>query len=318
MSAKVFLSQSGETSRAVAEALAEWIPNVIQSVQPFVSSEDIEKGARWATDIARELEASSVGVLCMTADNLEAPWIMFEAGALSKTVQQSRVIPYLLDIEPTDMTGPLVQFQAARANKDETRQLMRTINGTLTDGRLPDTKLETAFEVWWPKLQAKLDEIRARRASGPPVVRRSTNEMLEEILALSRVQAKQQRPAWTNPPLRHPIFARLKKLLGVTYRVYFVSRDELGEWLTARGFMQTPEPPSDPGMLVWTKSDKDEVSTLAVTLELFDDKGRLIAGTGWTDSWVELTVTPKKPPKGKESFDDFPEALDPEDDDLPF
>ena len=40
-----------------------------------------------------------------------------------KICDKTRVCPYLLDLEPTDITGPLTQFQAAKANKEATEKL---------------------------------------------------------------------------------------------------------------------------------------------------------------------------------------------------
>jgi hypothetical protein len=50
-------------------------------------------------------------------ENQVAPWILFEAGALAKTIESTFVVPYLIDLEPPNINrGPLKQFQAKRAN----------------------------------------------------------------------------------------------------------------------------------------------------------------------------------------------------------
>jgi hypothetical protein len=72
---KVFLSWSGDLSHEVACTLRDWLPCVIQSLKPWVSSEDIEKGTRWSTDIAKELRDTAYGILCVTKENLGAPWV---------------------------------------------------------------------------------------------------------------------------------------------------------------------------------------------------------------------------------------------------
>jgi hypothetical protein len=82
---KVFISWSGSQSREVAEALKDWLPRVIQSLRPYVSSEDIDKGTRWSNDISSELASSQIGIVCVTQNSLNAVWTHFEAGALYKS-----------------------------------------------------------------------------------------------------------------------------------------------------------------------------------------------------------------------------------------
>ena len=88
---KIFISWSGDQSKKIAEILRKWLPSVIQAAKPYYSPDDIAKGAKWGSEIAQELDASKIGILCPTADNITAPWIMFEAGALCQTHRQGYV-----------------------------------------------------------------------------------------------------------------------------------------------------------------------------------------------------------------------------------
>lgn len=196
---KVFLSWSGELSHKVALVLRDWLPSVIQSLEPYVSSEDIDKGARWSTDIAKELEKSSYGILCITRENMEAPWLNFEAGALSKSIDKSRVSPFLFGIKRSDVKpGPLLQFQSTVAERDDVLKLLQSLNGAHEPPLLELSRLETVFDVWWPRLESKLAEnekvvpkvvevadAKHLRSNGgfPP-------EIIEEILVLLRQQQR--------------------------------------------------------------------------------------------------------------------------------
>jgi len=128
---KIFLSWSGPKSQLVAEMLREWIPCAIQKADPWMSAKDIEKGARWSSDIAEQLNDAQCGIICLTPENAKAPWVLFEAGALSKSVEKAYVCPYLVGLRSTDPSGPLVQFQVAVANRDDTFELVKTLNRAL-------------------------------------------------------------------------------------------------------------------------------------------------------------------------------------------
>ena len=189
---RVFISWSGERSRTIADILRSWLPGVLQAVKPYFSPDDIAKGARWSTEIAKELEASRVGLLVLTRENLEAPWLMFEAGALAKNLERSKVCPMLFGLEPTDVTGPLVQFQAAKFEKAEVERIVKMINAELGDAALGATVLDSVFEMWWPKLQTDI-QAELSRTITPDGGARSERDLLEEVLGLTRSLARDPR-----------------------------------------------------------------------------------------------------------------------------
>ena len=188
---KVFISWSGEMSFEVAKILKEWIPCVIQDVEPYFSSEDIDKGARWSTDIAKELEEASFGILCVTKDNLQSQWLNFEAGALSKAIDRSKVCPLLFRLKTTDITNsPILQFQMTEVEKDDVYKLFKSVNASLGENRLDEARLEKVYETFWPQMEKAFASIKVSEgAEEPKRGKKDTNTViLEEMLDLLRSQ----------------------------------------------------------------------------------------------------------------------------------
>ena len=184
---KVFLSWSGDLSHDVALILSELLPSVIQRLDPYVSSEDIDKGARWFSDVAGQLEQSDFGIICLTRANMTAPWVLFEAGALSKRLERSRVAPFLVDLAPPDLEGPLAQFQATTIDLDEMLKLVHSLDSAMGDDALGETVLQRSFDKWWPELKERLDAaVLKPRQTIPRQAERSEREILVEILEHTR------------------------------------------------------------------------------------------------------------------------------------
>ncbi|MFH1268996.1 MAG: TIR domain-containing protein [Planctomycetota bacterium] len=212
---KIFISWSGDRSRAVAEALRDWLPRVIQQVKPFVSSRDVDKGTLWPREISDNLQAASVGIICLTAENLAEPWLLFEAGALSRAIEKpveeaARVCTFLHGLKPEDVPAPLGLFQATVAEEDDTLKMVRTINMACGGEALDEPRLADQFKLLWPTLD---ESLRAIPATGAPAPKRRTDEVLGEVLESVRGISRQLRRSGTSfwiPGPTHPEGARIQ------------------------------------------------------------------------------------------------------------
>ena len=190
---RVFISWSGARAQVVAEALREWLVRVIQRLEPWVSSADIRAGARWQTEISEILSNTKVGILCLTPENLNSPWLNFEAGALAKAIDDATYVrPYLIGLDPAAISLPIGQFQAKRADREGTKALVKTINSALKDGALPETQLYDAFETYWPRLWHTLESLPTKENEAQH--RREPLDLLEEILQIARGLARDRQP----------------------------------------------------------------------------------------------------------------------------
>lgn len=219
---KVFISWSGDRSKSLAQAFREWLPLVLHYVEPWLSEADIEAGERWAQSVAKELAASNFGIICVTSENITSPWVLFEAGALTKSLETSRVIPLLLDLEFSDISGPLAQFQAKKLSRSGVGEVVQSIQKA-AEHPIPESRAKQLFEALWSEFEKKLEAI----PDHAPTERhmRPQHEILEELVAsvrsldsrireaedsVSSIRRRRKRHRWMHPKM----FMELHHMVG--------------------------------------------------------------------------------------------------------
>jgi hypothetical protein len=189
---KVFMSWSGQRSKAAAELLHDWIKCVVQASRPWISTRGIGRGSVWFSEINNELKDTAVGIVCLTHQNKNAPWILFESGALAKGLTTTKVCTFLVDLSPSDVQDPLAQFNHTMPTKDGMMSLAATLNSAL-DLPLDNATLTSVFEAFWPQFERNFAALLELYPQEVVVEARSESSMLEEILESTRGLAQRMR-----------------------------------------------------------------------------------------------------------------------------
>lgn len=183
---KVFLSWSGERSKQVATLLDEWLRCVLQAIRPWISTKDIDRGALWFNEIQDQLQDTTIGIICLTQENKDRPWILFEAGALAKGLSNSRVCTLLIDLQPSDIKDPLAQLNHTLPERENMFELVRTLNNRLGTNALDPRILGTVFDTYWEQFEQKFIDILSRTVTQEAPEPRSEQDILSEILGITR------------------------------------------------------------------------------------------------------------------------------------
>jgi hypothetical protein len=210
---KVFISWSGSRSRATAELLGDWIKCVIQATRPWISTRDIDRGALWFSEISDQLKDTTVGIVCLTQENKNRPWILFEAGALAKGLSSTRVCTLLVDLKPADLEDPLAQFNHTLPDREGMWALIRTLNTSLGSAGLDERILEQVFSTYWNDFASKFDGVLKKLPLVEKAEQRSERNLLGEILENTRMLAHRIRTI--EGGMEHE---RLRELRGETNR----------------------------------------------------------------------------------------------------
>lgn len=209
---KVFLSWSGDYSREVASLFAEWIPCVLQQVDIFMSTNAIDAGDRWNDVISAALDDIDFGLIFITDENKEKPWLLFESGALAKNVSRSKVIPILIDANEIDLSkSPLFGFQYSEMSKDGIFSVMRSIYSSLQDPIIDRDTLTKCLEKWWADLELSYNNIEKPKSKGKQKelsegdrigrMEDTMSDMLNMMASIRRNTDRPEAPHWPNNAL---------------------------------------------------------------------------------------------------------------------
>lgn len=150
---------------------------------------------------------SELAIIFLTHENLQSRWIYFEAGALSKSINNQRIIPFLIGLKPENLPNPLADYQAKVFDKDGLLSIVHTINECLPN-KIQEEHLNKHFERMWPEICEKIDKLSVEYKEETPTngdeldtenpkiqdaILKSNNDKLDEIISLLRKDSLQQK-----------------------------------------------------------------------------------------------------------------------------
>jgi hypothetical protein len=185
----VFISWSLPLAEQVAKTLRQWLVEVVPGINPWFSGDDIETGKFWQLELFKSLERSTVGIVVITPANANRPWLNFEAGRLSSSIESRGgvVMPLLLNLELADIIGsPLSTLNAVTFNEDGVWKIVQAIHER-TAVSLTETMLKGLFDLRWGELSTAvkdaIDAAVANDVENASPEKRETAVVLEDLVS---------------------------------------------------------------------------------------------------------------------------------------
>ncbi len=152
---RIFISWSGQKSKQIARALKDTLEKKIfvdTGLECFVSDVDISSGDDWWAKLKTELRKSQLGIVCITKENLRAPWIYFEAGAM--IARDLKLIPILINCDINALVStPIASKQLVDFyNQDKFIRMVKTINSELSLLQISDSVLDPLVALEYKEL----------------------------------------------------------------------------------------------------------------------------------------------------------------------
>ncbi|MBI5521831.1 MAG: TIR domain-containing protein [Desulfarculus sp.] len=164
---KVFISWSGELSRVAAEKFNLWISSAFNTeyAEFIISTTALHPGDRWRIFLDRQLSESDVAIIFLTRESRKAPWVLFEAGAVGKSVG-SRIFPILVDISFSEVPNPFEPFQSIELLNGlkmwelalQIRMMVYKEHGF----KVPELELKKSFDQWYEGYRKEIQKVIGR------------------------------------------------------------------------------------------------------------------------------------------------------------
>jgi hypothetical protein len=171
----IFVCWSGERGQGFAKACQTWLQDKLFKDRVIVTlSADFEKGTVWFDELTGSLGGARLGLICLTPEGIDSPWIHFEAGMLARALAEQptpagsspgvpklRIFPFLLGVAAGVLGGPLSAYQGTAAtDKDDAWRLVEAILSVLPPGSPDEARdVRQRFRQVWDTFQQDLKDI---------------------------------------------------------------------------------------------------------------------------------------------------------------
>lgn len=154
---RIFLSWSGKISERIASLIRQYIPLFLDSSEiSFFYSPEIKKGVLWPTKLFENISNCQTTIICLTPENVEAPWINFEGGA--NAAKGFKTCPIFFGFQNHNPSGPLSYFQVTYYTKTDFFKLICSLNDEL-ENKCDESTLKELFEKQWKSFKSKTDNV---------------------------------------------------------------------------------------------------------------------------------------------------------------
>jgi hypothetical protein len=251
----VFISWSKEPSGEIAKHVQRLLGKIFPApnINFFVSNVKISGGDNFRYILDDKLENSNFGILVLTNNNIAQPWIMFEAGALSKHSDNTKITPILFGRNYKDREAPIEQFNyidyvnnSAFIESDEKfingkekdffnnliLPITRKLYGIKEPSQEQIEQLKDSLDKFWENFEKKIDEILAKPTySNIEELSKDVTTLMMDEKAYEKVYSKRDdqlgeliKQLQSNTSKRIVIFGGIPTAIRKSYK-------ELASWL---------------------------------------------------------------------------------------
>jgi hypothetical protein len=188
--------------------LRDWLDDVIPSIAPWFSGDDIETGKFWQSELFKSLDRSTVGIVVVTPTNVNRPWLNFEAGRLSSGIESKGgvVMPLLVNLKSADITGtPLSTLNVVTFSESGVWKIVKAIHER-TGNDMTAKMLKDLFDLKWGELSdavaAAIERAVAADADNAEPEEPNISKVLEDLVVTVNELRQDVRPA-ANPVISH-------------------------------------------------------------------------------------------------------------------
>jgi hypothetical protein len=185
---RIFMSWSGSLSKEIATLFEENMEFIFDSnVSSSMSKSSIEPGEIWSQRFGKELEMCEVGIIFLSHENHETPWLLFEAGVLANQFEATCVMVLCLDLEEAQITkSPFSQFQCVKFTLLGIKDIVKTIANLCNQSERVEVFHERLEAAWDKNLKLGFEGAASKSGTAkdkvsPQIINNSGYDLIVEM-----------------------------------------------------------------------------------------------------------------------------------------